>query len=406
MMRVVLVLVVVLSAVAEADRLRDDEPLAAFQLPPPEELASHLDRDAVIARSTMFEHAMLATLHPRARANLQLALGDLWTSYALYEDARFEATQDLDRHIAAEVALDRAKIHYSQLARDKTLLGWPNLEPALAHYAYVLRRKHEPATAPLERLLAEVPASHYAPYAHLAIGDEALWKYAPTAALQHYAAAAEIEFPDRAHALFKQAWIELLTKNHPSEAYALLQRAATASGHEHVADVVRNALVLAFVKADPPDDAFETFARAFPDHAIDMLDGVATEWQHRDDYVRSIAARRELLRRAPGDPRACEWEAAVARLSHAVDDRVGMLASIERLVQRATTARDPECEAEAAQITLANARVFAERTGDPVLAGRLYDLFLRAFPLHEQRAEILLERVRLRARKRKPPRIK
>jgi tetratricopeptide (TPR) repeat protein len=396
-----LVALLVLGAVAHADPLRVfDETPDAFQLPPPTELASKLDRDAVFERAAMFDHA-LAGSRGRARSNLILALGDLWTGYALYEDALFAETQDIDRHIAAEVALDRAKIHYRQLADDVSLSGWPNLEHALIHYAFVLRRKHEPATAPLERLVDEFPASRDVAHAHLALGDEAIWRNTKQIALLHYAKAAAIAFPERAQALYKQAWTELQLEN-AAAAFPLLERAITAPGHEAIDKELQRVFVATFVRLGEPANAYEAFTRAYPDQATEMLELAAIQWQRLGRTKEAMLARRELLRRAPMDPRACSWEDAVARLAFALDDHMEFLASVERLVRRFEQTHDEACEASAQDQTLSNARAFARtarrKVDDLIIAERLYDLFLRSFPQHEEFAAARLERIRLRAR--------
>jgi tetratricopeptide (TPR) repeat protein len=401
----------VLGALAHADPLRVfEETPDAFQLPPPTELESKLDRDAVFERAAMFDHALVGS-RGRARSQLILALGDLWTGYALYEDARFAETQDIDRHIAAEVALDRAKVRYGQLANDHDLRGWRPLERALIHYAFVLRRKHEPATVPLTRLVDEFPASRNVARARLALGDDALWRNSRLVALEHYAKAAEIEFSERAQALYKQAWVELQLE-HANIAFPLLERALAAPGHEAIAGELQSAFVTTFVRFGEPANAFETFTRAFPDDAIEMLDFAATAWHRRGLYKNAMLARLELLRRVPTDPRTCTWEDAVARLANAIDDRAQFLAAAERLVRRFEQTHDETCEALAETLTLSNARMFGVKArtrrtvDDLIIAERLYDLFLHSFPQHEQVAAVRVERIRLRARMPRPPQIK
>lgn len=409
----VLVTFVLLCGVAHADPLRvpgdGDNTPDAFALEAPVDFVSNLDREAVFERAGMFERAIVATSHARARANLMLELADLWVGYALYEDARFADTHDIDQHIAAEVALDRAKVHYNQLVRSPELSGWPNLERVFVHYTFVLRRKHEPTNVPLQRLVDEFPASRHLPYAHLALGDDALRRTDAAAALAHYTKAAFVEFPERAHALYKQARVELFEMNRPSVAFALLERALAAPGHERLTAELEHAVVAAFVRLDRPANAFETFTRMSPDRAIEMLDEAAKLWHRLGKYPQALAARRELLRRTPYDPRACDWEAAVARLSNNTDDRLQYLAAVERLVQRSQRTHDERCEEAAVDLSFTTAHILAgdaraaRSRDDLILAGRLYDLFLRAFPDHPRAATARAERKRIFAPPRRRP---
>lgn len=425
-MRHVLVVLLVLSATARAQthfgELIEGElapDVSLFEGPPPE-LARTIAPAHAAARLAMFERALHATTHPLARANLELARADLLAALGLAN----QLSTALELRIIGGEQLARATTIYAGLVcdpRDRAgftcgraarLAGWRGLPGALDRFAYVLafgRHLTDDAQVVYRRVVTDHPRSPYATRAYLAIGDHALDRGKPARALEAYATvlrAPRLAPPLRAYTLFRRGLAELAL-DRGRAAFATFAATLARAPAPILASAVRDELARAYATFGAPATAYAALARVAPDHALALADAVALRWQEHRRSGDARALTGELLRRAPGDPRTCAWQARLAELASDLGDRAGMLAATERLVEvlgraRAVLADDAlaACTRATRELTLGHARHLVA-TGfafpdDDVLADRLYALFVRAFPDAPERAAVQRERARLR----------
>ena len=374
-----LVLVAVLGGSARADFGEQLEgelgpPDAVFIASPPPELTRDIPLGRVEQRVAMFDAAIVRATHPHVRAQLLLMRADLWAARGIAERVASLESIEFSHDIAASKAIKRAVADYDKLYR-APVAGWRHMDRALAHYGFLLSFDRRPlALEVMDRLVDEFPASPFAPYAHVVLGDAR----SGTAALVHYDA---VTAPPkvRLYALYRASWI--LLDRDPALAFAKLSEAIAIEPTGMLAWQLRRRAVRAFSKFGAPADAHAAFARTEPERALEMLDDLAGRWNDAGQTAKALATFSELVRRAPGDPRACGWQAAATAIVFKLNDNALYFRHAERLVrifERERVVRDdPDCETAVTEFTLG---VAGDASTNKALARQLYDLVLHALP--------------------------
>lgn len=349
-------------------------PDAAFIAAPPSELTRDIPLDRMQDRIAMFDAALAKAQHPHVRAQLLLMRADLWAAHAIKERVTSLESVDLSHDIAASKSLKRAIADYDQIYRTP-VAGWRGMDRALAHYGFLLSfDRRPPSLAVMQRLVDEYPASPYAAYAHIILGDATIG----SEALAHYDA---VKAPARVrvYALYRMGWI--LLDRDVKRAFAVLSEALALDDESLIAWELRRGVVKAFSRYGAPADAFAAFARSDPESTLDMLHELANRWNGEGRTKDALATFSELVRRAPDDRRACEWQAAAVAIVYHLKDNALYFTHAERLVrifERTQAVReDEDCEFAVKEFTVGVSR---DPGTNKALARQLYDLVLHALP--------------------------
>jgi len=373
------VLVAVLAGSARADfgeQLGGElgPPDAVFLASPPPELTRQLPLEVIQRRAAMFDAALGKAKHPHVRAQLLLMRADLWAAHGIAERIASLESIEFRHDLAASRAIKAAIADYDQLYR-APVPGWRNMDRALAHYGFLLSfDRRPPSLDVMQRLVDDFPKSPFAAYAHAVLGDAKIG----TAALEHYDA---VSAPPavRVYALYRAGWI--LMDRDAKRAFAKLSEALAIDRRGVIAWELRRGVAKAFARFGAPADAYAAFAWSDPDRALDMLDDLAGRWNDEGHPDQALAAFSELVRRAPDDPRACDWQAAALAIVFKRKDNALYFTHAERLVrifERVRVVRDdPDCEAIVREFTIGVSR---DPATNKALARQLYDLVLHAIP--------------------------
>ena len=378
-MRFALILVAVVGGTARADfgEQLDGElgpPDVAFIASPPSELSRDIPIERMEQRVAMFDAALAKATHPHVRAQLLLMRADLWAARAITARIASLAALDLSHDIAAAKAIKRAIADYDQLYR-APVAGWRGMDRALAHYGFLLSfDRRPPSLAVMQRLVDDYPASPYAAYAHVILGDATIG----AGALAHFAA---VTGPPRVrvYALYRTG--SILLDRDAKRALAAFLEALVLDDESIIAWELRRGAVKAFSRFGAPADAFAAFARGDPEHTLDMLHELASRWNNEGRTKDALATFSELVRRAPDDPRACDWQAAAVAIVYHLKDNTLYFTHVQRLVrifERAKAVReDEDCEVAVKEFTVGVSR---DPGTNKALARQLYDLVLHALP--------------------------
>jgi len=266
------------------------------------------------------------------------------------------------------------------------LAGWGNLDGALARYAFLLEVTHRPENLRIyRRLVTEFPHSPHALRAHLVLGEADRVAKRMTAAYAHFAEAAQPQHPRtiRAYAMYRLGWIELEDRGQGAYAFRLFMHSIAIEPTGLLALELRHGITKSFALFGNPAEAFSTFARVQPDDALEMANELAERLRENHRAVDAVGVLDELVRRAPGDIRACTWQAEATRGALALGDDMLFFRQAERLTQIFERIRHlavkpdliEECEAAVVTYTLD-----AAQTKNTALQRALRDLFVRAFP--------------------------
>lgn len=391
-----LVLIAVLHGTASADsdvQVMGElaPPEVEYIVGPPPEIATALDDAAIDERSAKFEVAIERTSHPLARANLLLARADLWAAHALKLRARALVTLDAGDDIVAATALGRALGDYELIAK-APLTGWPNFGGALARYAFLLGFAHMPeALRVYRRIVDDLPTSPHAVRAHLALGEAARTARQIETARLHFAAVALPNNPpkERAFALYRLGWIELEEHGQAERAFGLYTQALALDTSDLLASELRQGLTKAYSLFGNVADAYATFARqSSPAHALEMLDELERLLRINRRSIEAIRVLGELARRAPDDPRACDWQGDAVSYALELRDELLFLTEVERLARLFVRIRHHAIDAKLIEQCEGFVVVFARGKRDnKALQRRLEDLLIRTVPEHAELAK-------------------
>jgi tetratricopeptide (TPR) repeat protein len=353
-------------------------------LGPPDDIPVWLTPAGRERREVMYLGAFPETLHPFAKANLWLALGDLDVAKAvtnklaaaeLLERRDFEAAIRLEGEI--ESALYSANSNYLHATKAKHA-NWRGLPRALAHHAYALDLARAPeALVVHRRIVRDHPDSPFAPRSHVVLGDIFYTSGQLVEARQHYSAVATGTPLFRAYALWRRGAIDLEARAW-KPAYDKLTEALALDPPAALAVELRRDITQAYARFGDANPAFDTFAHLAPAHAKAMLLDLAANYALFANRTDAAAVFAQLVRRFPSDLAACNWQTRVVEAAFLGTDPAQMFREAERLVRLAGRLRlvlPPDerlqCTSAVRELTLGAALM----TLDKSLSRQLEDLW-------------------------------
>ncbi|HWO21732.1 MAG TPA: tetratricopeptide repeat protein [Kofleriaceae bacterium] len=289
------------------------------------------------------------------------------------------------------------------------LEAWPALDEALHRLGYVLLvgKRTDDAVRVYRRIVDETPRSPHRMNALVELADHAFDEADLATAESLYRAALAAPAPTpapaapslRAYATYKLAWV-LLNLGHGRDAFAALATvpalataaaAAAAAAEKTLVHAARRDLAHVFAAYGAPADALDALEAAAPGHGMELTLRVGQEWLEVRRPTDAIALYRELMRRAPADPRRCEWQAAVASGVQATGDLDALIPELEALAAAHLEVRGEPAGARCAIDATALIEEVARKQlstawtkrGTPLTAEyaeRLYAAYVRAFP--------------------------
>jgi TolA-binding protein len=404
-----------------------------------------LERDEAMLRAReKLRHAPADTSRgsdatARDRAAIALDRAELERTRARFDDEikRLRTAMDLTRATAidelTEVVCDpdgRGAAVSSGLAcpAPPWLTTWPDLDEALHRLAYVLLvgKRTDDAVRVYRRIVDETPRSPHRVNALVELAEHAFDQADHAAAERLYRAALTAPAPPdpeaaplRAYAAYKLAWA-LLNLGRGREAFATLATvpalaatattattaataATAATSDKYLARTARRDLARVFATYGAPADAFTALEAAAPGHGIELTARLGQQWLEEKRTADAIAVYRELLQRAPDDPRRCEWQAAIASAMQAAGDLDALIPQLESLAAANLEVRGEPAGARCAIDTTSLLEEVARkqlstawtRRGTPQMAEyaeRLYAAYVRAFPADAAIASARLHR--------------
>jgi tetratricopeptide (TPR) repeat protein len=285
------------------------------------------------------------------------------------------------------------------------LRNWFGADGMLFRFGYVLRIQgvSDQMMVVYRRLVTDYPRSRFANEAHLELGERShsLGQFGD-AVVQFAAVSGDAPTRMRVFAEYKRAWALQGHKRY-REAFAAFAAAVAIDPESDQARLIRDSLVYPYFEYGKQAEAYDAFEAATPGHGLDVADIIAQRWANTGAVDKSLPMHRELLRRAPNDPRICRWQEMVVTHVNAAKDLPGMVLEAERLVGVLERSRmlgvdrdaQTRCESITKILTLGVARSYASQTGKSVIARRLFDLYVRAFPDDPELPRALKDRASL-----------
>ena len=389
------------------------------------------DVQAARVRFEALDRALDRTREPIARANLVLERATLHAAHGMHESLlsltallRQDEIEDpaQKQAVAPEItahkqastrANARAIADFTELVCDPqdrekafacrapaALHGWPAMDEALYRLAFILNheRREDDARHVLRRIVDHHPTSRHHTDALLGVADVAFRRieFAEAEPLYQRVLTGPGPAMSRAYAASMLGWVQL-NLGRDAKAFTSFTTAAALAGHEprakYILRAARQDLVRAYAGFGTVADAFAAFERSAPGHGLELLVRLGETWFDQGKATEAIAVFVDLRQRAPDDPRACEWQDAIARGVDLLADLARQVAEIEQLQAALARARSqPSVEhlARCTELTRKHTLELAYafhldfmRTRDRATADRverLYAAFVTSFP--------------------------
>jgi hypothetical protein len=440
------------------------QPAGTLVVEPPQELQSY-DEAAAKRRLAEIDRALVHLRTPIGRANARLARATLRAAQArrerlawlvaeiAWDEAKVRARSKPERgrgairraeaaklalaheresarlRVAAARANEAAIAELTDLVCDPAergrgpgcrtppaLQAWPDLDEALYRLAFALALDKRPddAARVYRRIVDETPRSRHHTAALVAAAERAFERSELAAAEPLYRAAQAAQDPAaaelRAYATYKLGWVHL-AQNRGPDAFACFAAVPALAGADPRGELLvreaRKDLARAFASYGAPADAFDALEAAAPGHGLELLARLGDLWLEMMRSADANAVHRELRRRAPADPRGCDWQIAIARAAKLGGTPEELVSELEALATAVDATRGQpaarSCAREAHDLLYEVARrQFREarralRTRPKEIeygerAERTFTALLRAFPGDPDVGEIRLQR--------------
>jgi len=315
--------------------------------------------------------------------------------------SRTEANQSLDK---AKQNLLKAVKTFKGLTDNEAFRNYPKMDTALFEYGYTLQagKYLKEARQVYDKLLKNYPNSQHVPNAHVAFADYYYEAGQLADAETRYKQV--LKFPKASvywYAMYKLGWIHLQLQRNQEALEVFAQIVFASRGDtkkKFLHDAARRDFVYAYSFIGKYDRALEAFSRIDKDAAPDLVIALADDARARGKLEPALGAYRQLVSRAPRDPRACMWQYRIAHgtLSLPGASNVDKLREIETLVELHVRVRaedtakgvqeDTQCRDNAAAMAGELAAAYhnewsktrnAETLG---YAERLYTAYVAGFP--------------------------
>ncbi|NVB77894.1 MAG: tetratricopeptide repeat protein [Kofleriaceae bacterium] len=296
----------------------------------------------------------------------------------------------------AKEYLLRAVKAFKGLTDNERFRTYPKLDVALFEYAYTLQtgKYMKEARAVYDKLLKNHPTSKYIPEAHLGFGDYYFDAGQLADAEARYKMV--LAFPKSTvypYALYKLGWIHLQlqrTQEALESFYQVLAATKNEPKQAALARAARTDFVRAYASLGKTDRAFDVLQRVDKSATTELVELLGDLARDSGSVVQEANAYRDLMTRAPGDARTCNWQ---YRLAHATLALPGAaeatkVKEIETLVSVFAAQKEPDDECRANTEAMAGEMADAyhhewstsgnlEKLG---YAERLYAAYVGAFP--------------------------
>ena len=298
---------------------------------------------------------------------------------------------------------------YAQIARNPQFREYERMPEVLFYYAFTLQEADymDQAREVYRQLIQQHPDSQYVPFAFLAFGDHFFEEEELDRAEQFYSRV--LEFPDSpvyAYAMYKMGWVQLNLDRFQDALETFYRVAEITEGddtQETLNQNAKNDFVRAYSEVGEARRAHDAFRRVDRGYAFTMLELLGDLYVEQGKAREAVFTFRELMRLDHTNKKVCEWQHNVVRAMLSGGTPRQQVDEIKRLVglykryegENVLTGHyEEDCRRNAMSSANQLGRVWHNEALSTLnmstldYVEELYDVYIRAFPRAEDRAEI------------------